>query len=165
MKSAALGIALMSIVDSAALFVVACTQPALDLRGVPATGVATPPGVFAPRAWTGLDLLLGGWAGLAAAEPAWLANPLLILAWLALGLRRWRVALALAVGALALAASALTRETITVLAAQETTPFLVEQVRLGAYFWLASVGVATLGSAVGWFFARRTTPIPLHLPS
>jgi hypothetical protein len=97
-----------------------------------------------PRAWSpAWGLLAFGWLGVGAGGTAWLANPCLLLGWVALA-RRWKpVSIILAASALLLVISFLGVD--RVIASEVPTYAHVVGYGIGYWLWLASA-VALLGA-------------------
>jgi len=110
-----------------------------------------------PRAWSQAGyLLLLGWLGLLAGIVAWLANPLLIAAWIAFALRSHRAALALGIAALLCALSFLAVDTVMV---SEAPSFAkVTGLGLGYWLWIASMAVLAAGSALALTAPKAGSP-------
>jgi hypothetical protein len=122
------------LIASIALFLVCLTQDGFYIEG------------SNPRAWaSAFYLFLLGWLGLLAGTIAWLANPLLIAAWVLFWLRRDRIALALGVAALVCALSFLGVGKLLV--SEAPTFAAVTGFGLGYWLWVASIMVIAVGSA------------------
>ena len=96
--------------------------------------------------WPGYGILLFGFLAvpLSWANAAWLANPLLFLAWIATGLGRKTPAVALSVAALVLAASFMLAG--TVVTNEAGLPFPITGLRLGYWLWLGSTAIALVAA-------------------
>ena len=96
--------------------------------------------------WPGYGILLTGFLAvpLSWANAAWLANPLLFLAWVAAGLG-WRMpAVALSVAAVALSGSFMFADTVVTNEAGLAYP--ITGLRLGYWLWLSSMAIALVGA-------------------
>jgi len=107
-----------------------------------------------PRAWSpAWGLLLVGWIGILSGGAAWLANPVLFLAWFMFySGRYWRAAL------LALIAAALILSFLSVkmvIASEATTYAKVIGYGPGYWLWLASALVLLIGSILQALFAAK----------
>ncbi|RXV65139.1 hypothetical protein D1006_33860 [Burkholderia stabilis] len=100
-----------------------------------------------PHPWAdGWQVLLTGWMGVLAGIYAWLANPLVLAAWV-LTVKRYRTqAVVLAVLALLFGMSFLTQHQILVNEAGDVEPVHLDAI--GYWCWLASFGVAAVAAAL-----------------
>jgi hypothetical protein len=107
-----------------------------------------------PRAWSsGGGVLLVGWLGLLYDGVwAWLANPMVMLSWALLKLRRSMSALVCAIAACVLALTFLRVRFITVSEAPTTAP--IATLESGYWIWIASMCVAALAALAGHFGGR-----------
>jgi hypothetical protein len=137
---------------SLALFVLACSMPALEWHGVGTDGA-----VFV---WSGGYALAIGWLGVLAGQPAWGANPLLVIGWIVLAFslraggygsnrRLSMAALVCAMVALPLSAGTLLLFSHPILLGDSPDLFVVDQLRPGAYVWWLSMIALALGGGVG----------------
>ena len=96
--------------------------------------------------WQGWGALAFGWLVLAGADAnmAWLANPMLLVAWISILLDRRLVALGFALGALVIGLSFLTFE--TVVTNEGGVASAITGYRLGYWVWLASMAVTVLSA-------------------
>ena len=101
-----------------------------------------------PDAWApGIALLLIGWLGLLDGMLAWLANPMLALAWIAIWFPRLRfVSLACAVIALLFALSFLLHDDI--MADEGGGRAAITEYHWGYWLWLGSIAAMVIGAAV-----------------
>ncbi|WP_176042717.1 hypothetical protein [Burkholderia stabilis] len=100
-----------------------------------------------PHPWAdGWQVLLTGWMGVFAGIYAWLANPLVLAAWLLTVKRHRTQAVVLAVLALLVGASFLTQHRILVNEAGDVEPVHLDAI--GYWCWLASFGAAAVAAAL-----------------
>jgi hypothetical protein len=139
---------------SLGLYLIACFLPGLSFQAeAPHTGQVT---------YSGGWLLVIGWLGLLAMQFAWLANPIVLLAWLLLSRyaagagRSWALAALIAgIAALVLSADTLTLFSYNVPArGDDMVPYRLEQVLAGTYFWWASQTTVALGALLSLRNAR-----------
>ncbi|MCB9612438.1 MAG: hypothetical protein H6721_21130 [Sandaracinus sp.] len=132
-------------------------------------GSALPTGDFvdshgAPVSWQGIAFLACGWFGPVLGAPVcgWYANPMLMLAWLLLALRRYRGATIVACIGLVLAASSLWLFDVEVMQNEGG----VNNLRLrgfsaGFYVWWVALLAPVGFSIAGWVRDRRFVRGPL----
>lgn len=103
----------------------------------------------------GWQFLTQGWRGIPALNIgglSWLANPLLVAAWLAFFLlAKRRPTMILASGALA---AALTSPLFNIVNSDQGS-LAIEAFAMGFYIWLASTALQTAASALCWWEAKR----------
>jgi len=99
-----------------------------------------------------LLVLAIGWLGIGYQVHEWLANPLLLLAWILMFARNYKGAAITALAATLVAASFLLRENIVI--SEAPTYGRVLGYHAGYWLWLASPAVASLASA----WAMRRSP-------
>ncbi len=107
-----------------------------------------------PHPWAdGWEVLLTGWLGVFDGICAWLANPLVLAAWLLTAKRYRTQAVVLAVLALLFGMSFLAQQRISVNEAGDVEPVHLDAI--GYWCWLASFGAASVGAAL---LPGRTKP-------
>ena len=107
-----------------------------------------------PRAWApSWGLLLFGWIGIFSGTVAWLANPVMFLAWIKFFSGRYRTATLFAAIAAALILSFLL--TKTVVSSETPTYSKVVGYGVGYWFWLASAVALLIGSLLEWVRSKR----------
>ena len=107
-----------------------------------------------PHPWAdGWEVLLTGWLGVFDGICAWLANPLVLAAWLLTAKRYRTQAVVLAVLALLFGMSFLAQQRIIVNEAGDVEPVHLDAI--GYWCWLASFGAASVGAAL---LPGRTKP-------
>ncbi len=103
----------------------------------------------------GFGLLLVGWLGVLMGYFEWIANPLLLMAWICLWVRKPRHAIPFAVAACAIAFAFAFRDKILVNEAGN----ICRIVSLDAGYWLwISSAAGTLGSAIAMAFGKGRGP-------
>jgi hypothetical protein len=123
---------------SVALFLLCLTQDGYYVEGPD------------PRAWASPAVLLSmGWLGVFEGVFAWLANPLLLAAWISLALGHQRIALETAAAAVAFALSFFTVDTILVNEAGGNAR--VTGVGAGYHLWVASMLVVVVGGGLALY--------------
>jgi hypothetical protein len=107
-----------------------------------------------PRAWASAwGLLFFGWVGVLSGTVAWLANPVMFLAWIMFHSRHYRAATLFAVIAVVLILSFLL--TKTVVSSESPTYSKVVGYGLGYWFWLASAVALLIGSLIESVRSKR----------
>jgi hypothetical protein len=96
---------------------------------------------------TGGELLLVGWIGFIDGFSAWLANPVLLIAWIMALLRPRLVSPVFAIGALVLALGFMRHEDILI--NEGGGRARIVGYGLGYWLWIASMGAALAGGVVG----------------
>jgi len=125
------------------VFVISLTQDAYFIEG------------RNPKAWSfSLGLLVFGWLGILYGYYAWLANPLLLISWLALSKSYFIVGCIASVGALFFALSFLSYKSIV-------TSELPEFSRITGYgpayyLWSASALISVFSGFLGLFFVNKS---------
>jgi hypothetical protein len=123
---------------SVIVFAASLTQKGFSTAG-------EPPGAWSP----GVYLLLIGLIGVMYGIFEWLANPVLLAAWIFSFAGKNKIALSLAILATALIAAFLFRQTIV--ASEAPTYAKITGYAAGYWLWLTSAIITTLGAAVGIF--------------
>jgi hypothetical protein len=109
-----------------------------------------------PRAWSpGWGLLLFGWLGLLDGVFAWLANPLLLSAWIFSFVGKKKLALALAIPAPLFMLGFLFRDTI--ISSEAPTYSKITGHGTGYWLWLASACLTILGAALALINQKQST--------
>lgn len=107
-----------------------------------------------PRAWAnGFGLLMTGWLGVLVGVMAWVANPTLLIAWLAMwSPNHKRYSIGASAIALLLALSFLKHESIV--ADEAGNRSMITGYGIGLWLWISSIAVALVGScswiSVAW---------------
>jgi len=99
-----------------------------------------------PSGWPSWSILLIGWLPLAAANLAWLANPLLLTAWYSIFTQGGKQAKSLSLLSLIAAGSFLLMR--TVVNNEGGIPVPITGYNSGYWLWLTSIGVALLAAFV-----------------
>jgi hypothetical protein len=97
--------------------------------------------------WPGWGILIFGWLSMFMAHPAnltWLANPLLFVAWIGLGVSSRITAVLFSIAAFVVAGAFLFCK--TVILGEDGSPRLIEGQILGYWPWLASTAAALAGA-------------------
>lgn len=110
-----------------------------------------------PRAWSlCLGLLLVGWIAVFDGVYAWLANPALLVAWIAMWFRpSYKVAVVAGVTALCFSLSFLRHDTI--ITSEAPTYSRITGYGLGYWLWIGSIATALAGGVLGICTSRSTT--------
>jgi hypothetical protein len=105
------------------LFAIACVTPSIELGD----------------RWPGFGCVLLGWIAVLEGVPAWLANPVVIAAWICLRQRFYRVAAALAAIAAVLALSTCMLFRREIVIADSGATAKLSSLDVGFYLWMASM--------------------------
>lgn len=101
-----------------------------------------------PRAWApGWGLFLFGWIGIFSGTVSWVANPLLLYAWVMFFLKRYRRSAMFAFGALVLMLAFLMSK--TVVSSEAPTYSRIVGYGTGYWLWIASAAILLIGTLTG----------------
>lgn len=105
----------------------------------------------------GFGLLLVGWLGLPIGYFEWIANPLLLTAWICLWIRRPGYAASFAAAACAIAVAFMLRDKVLINEAGDIRRII--SLDTGYWLWVASTAT-TLASAIALIIQNRRRPSP-----
>jgi multisubunit Na+/H+ antiporter MnhF subunit len=124
----------------------ACYLPSLMTEVLVSTSDPNPD----PNGWLGYQVLAIGWLAALQLQVSWFANPALLVSWVAVLLNKRRLALPAALVAGVLALDTFVFNWQGMLANEGGGCCLYIDLRVGAYFWFAAIGLQLLGVRYFW---------------